>query len=88
MVLFGSVTAKVAPNDIDVVLVMEDDFDFGANDAETTALFDHLRASKTFGASVFWIRRSLLILGTLEEFVAYWQTKRDGTRRGIVEVRE
>jgi hypothetical protein len=89
MILFGSyVTAKPAPNDIDVVLVMEDDFDFGAYDAETSELFNHLTASKTFGASVFWILRSLLILGTIEEFAAYWQTKRDGTRRGIVEVRE
>ena len=25
---------------------------------------------------------------TLDEFIAGWQVKRDGTRRGIIEVRE
>jgi len=31
---------------------------------------------------------SLLFLETLEKFIEGWQAKRDGTRRGIVEVRE
>jgi hypothetical protein len=29
----------------------------------------------------------VLILETLEEFIAHWQITRDQTRRGIVEVR-
>ena len=45
------------------------------------------RAAEAFGASVFWIRPALLVLETLEEFIAHWQITRDQTRRGIVEVR-
>ncbi len=86
--LFGSyITAKPAPNDVDIVLVMRDDFDVQACDAESQTLFDHLRAAEVFGASVFWIRPALLVLETLEEFIAHWQITRDQTRRGIVEVR-
>jgi hypothetical protein len=41
-VVFGSyVTAKEAPNDVDVVLVMADGFDPATRDEETRALFDH-----------------------------------------------
>jgi predicted nucleotidyltransferase len=89
LVLFGSyITAKAAPNDIDVVLVMRNDFDVSAYDEETRTLFDHPRAEVVFGASVFWVRPALLLLETLEKFIAHWQITRDQTRRGIVEVRE
>jgi hypothetical protein len=88
LVLFGSyITGKSDPNDIDIILVMRDDFDVYACDEESQQLFDHPRAAETFGASVFWIRPALLILETLEEFIAHWQITRDQTRRGIVEVR-
>ena len=33
------------------------------------------------------IRPSMLIAETLDHFIEHWQIKRDGTRRGIVEVR-
>ena len=33
------------------------------------------------------MRPSLLFLETLDEFIEGWQIKRDGTRRGIIEVR-
>ncbi len=38
-----------------------------------------------FGASVFWIRR-IGALGGEDAVIADWQVKRDGTRRGVVEV--
>jgi predicted nucleotidyltransferase len=86
LILFGSyVTAKTNPNDVDVLLVMRDDFEVRA--CETRKLFDHVQATETFGASVFWIRPSLVLLETLEDFIAYWQTTRERTRRGIVEVK-
>jgi hypothetical protein len=86
-VLFGSyVTAKLAPNDVDIILVMQDHFAVMDCDEETRRLFDHQQAQREFGASVFWIRPSLLLLETLDEFVAHWQIKRDRTQRGIVEV--
>jgi len=49
-------------------------------------LFDHAVAQARYGASIFWVRPELLIGESLEDFVAYWQIKRDGSRRGIVEV--
>ena len=89
LILFGSyITAKPDPNDIDIVLVMRNDFDVHAYEDETRTLFDHPRAEEAFGASVFWVRPALLLLETLEEFIAHWQMTRDQTRRGIVEVRE
>ena len=88
LVLFGSyITAKPDPNDIDILLVMRDEFDIEACDEPTRGLFDHAHAAETFGASIFWIRPALLLLETLEEFITHWQIKRDRTRRGIVELR-
>lgn len=86
-IIFGSfITDKLAPNDVDIVLVMRDDFLLSACDEETATVFDHAQAEARFGASVFWIRPTLLILETPDEFIAHWQVKRDHTRRGIVEV--
>lgn len=86
-VLFGSyVTAKPEPNDVDVVMMMDDDFDASKLKGEVALLFDHVMAQTVFGASVFWLRR-LAALGGEERFIAGWQTKRDGGLRGIVEVR-
>lgn len=88
LVIFGSyVTAQSHPNDVDVILVMADDFRLQTCDAETRLLFDQRDAEEEFGASIFWIRPSLLVLETLESFMAHWQITREGTRRGIVEVR-
>jgi hypothetical protein len=42
LILFGSyITATPNPNDVDVVLVMRNDFDVQAYAEETQALFDH-----------------------------------------------
>lgn len=86
-VIYGSyVTAKLAPNDVDILLVMRDDFLLPECDEESAVVFYHLRTHNELGASVFWTTPSGVIGETLEEFVAGWQTKRDHTRRGIVEV--
>ena len=88
-VVFGSfVTTKPEPGDIDVILVMGTGFQSSQAPLETRALFDHEQADAQFGASVFWIRTDLLILETVDEFLDYWQTRRDGQRRGIIEVRQ
>jgi hypothetical protein len=87
-VIFESyVTGKIDPNDVDVVLVMDDNFRLQSCDAETRSLFDHIQAKEEFGASILWIRPSLLVHEALETFIAHWQITRDGARRGIVEVR-
>ena len=86
-VIFGSyITAKAEPHDVDVVLVMKDDFSMAACDEPTRVLFDHQRADAEVGASIFWLCPSVLLRGSLEDFLLGWGTKRDLTRRGIVEV--
>ena len=88
LLIFGSyVTTKPEPNDVDIILVMSDDFRVEACAQPAKQLFDHEQAAKAFGASIFWIRPAMLFLDTLEKFLAHWQLKADGTRRGIVEVR-
>ena len=87
-VVFGSfVSAKREPADVDVFLLMEDTFDMGQLTSEARVLFDHAAAQAHFGASVFWLRR-LAALGGEEQAIAGWQTKRDGTCRGIIEIVE
>jgi hypothetical protein len=86
-VIFGSyVTAKPDPNDVDVVLVMDDTFRLEDCPIEARGLFDHAVAQARYGASIFWIRPGLLIGESIEDFIAFWQLKRDSSKRGIVEV--
>ncbi len=85
-IVYGSfVTAKSDPRDVDIFLVMEDSFDVGQVYGETTLIFDHQKAHNVLGASIFWIRK-MAAIGGEQEAIEDWQTKRDKTRRGIVEV--
>ena len=85
-IVFGSfITDKAAPNDVDIFSAMADRFDVVTVAGETRHLFDHMAAHNLLGASVFWIPRSAC-LGGEEAAVLDWQIKRDGTRRGLVEV--
>jgi hypothetical protein len=86
LVVFGSfVTDKSEPNDIDVFLLMEDSFDAGLLTGEVRLLFDHAAAQAHFGASVFWMRH-LAALGGEQAAIEFWQGKRDGGLRGIIEI--
>lgn len=85
-IIFGSfVTAKTEPNDVDIFLLMDDAFDVSKVTGELAILFDHLAAQNFAGASVFWLRR-VAALGGEQAAIEDWQIKRDGTRRGVVEV--
>ena len=87
-IVFGSfVTAKSDPDDVDVFLVMHNTFDLTRVSGETRLVFDHPAAQAHFGASIFWLRQ-LAALPSEEESVTGWQLKREGTRRGIVELTE
>ena len=87
-VVYGSfVTAKDHPNDVDIFLVMDDAFDSDVLDGESSLLFDHAAADAHFGASVFWVRRPAAFGGE-QATVEYWQTKRGGGQRGIIEIVE
>src|SRR5437867_7170655 len=84
--VFGSfVTAKDDPNDVDIILLMEDTFDLASVTGEAALPFQHLEADAHFGASVFWTRRSGAIGGE-QAMVEYWQIRREGGQRGIVEI--
>ena len=85
-VVFGSfVTAKAEPNDIDIILLMKDTFDLAAVTGEAALMFQHLEAHARFGASVFWTRRSGA-MGGEQAMIEYWQVRREGGQRGIVEI--
>ena len=87
-VVFGwFVTDKLEPRDVDVFLVMDDAFDAGTLPSEAALVFDHSAVDAHFGASVFWVRR-LAAFGGEQAAVEYWQVKREGGRRGIVEISE
>jgi hypothetical protein len=87
-VVFGSyVTDKTLPNDVDVFMLMNDNFDATNLHGEQQILFDHLRAESYYGCSVFWLRR-LAALGGEQAALEHWQICRDGGERGIVEVVE
>lgn len=54
---------------------------------ESQTLFSHADAEARFGASVFWLREGMLAEAEMRVFLETWQTKRDRTMRGIVEVK-
>jgi hypothetical protein len=85
-VVFGSfVTAQDDPNDVDIILLMEDMFDLASVTGEAALPFQHMEADAHFGASVFWTRRCGAIGGE-QAMIEYWQVRREGGRRGIVEI--
>lgn len=86
-VVFGSfVTDRHDPNDVDVFMIMDDNFDMASLVGEPRLLFvDHGTAQDHFGASVFWMRR-MAAIGGEQAAIEDWQIKRDGTERGIVEI--
>ncbi len=87
MLVFGSYVSDVGePNDVDVILVMRNEFRAEGCPVESAVVFDHTRAHDELGASVSWVRPDLLLGEPLERFLAFWQIKRDGRRRGVVEV--
>jgi hypothetical protein len=84
--VFGSfVTEKAEPNDVDVIMIMEDSFDLASVSGEAVLVFQHSEADAHFGASVFWVRRSAA-LGGEQAMLEHWQVRREGGRRGIVEI--
>ena len=85
-IVYGSfITAKPFPNDVDIFMLMEDTFDLYQFNDEVAVVFDHMACQNYEGASVFWVRK-MAAIGGEQAAVEFWQTKRDGTNRGIVEV--
>lgn len=78
-------TSKAEPNDVDIVLIMEDSFDLGVLKDDAALIFHHTDADAHFGASVFWTTRSGA-LGGEQAMAEFWQVRREGGQRGIVEI--
>ncbi len=85
-IIFGSfVTDKPNPEDLDMFLLMEDTFDVRLVAGEARIIFNHMASQNYEGASIFWLRRMAALDGE-EAAIEHWQIKRDGKKRGIVEV--
>ncbi len=83
--IWGSfVTAKPAPRDLDLLLIMDEDFEVDAVAAPARAVFDSVRAKLLFEADVFWARSSI---GheLLDLWLDTYRTARSFRKRGIVE---
>ena len=58
--IWGSfVTAKTAPNDLDILLIMDDDFEVDGIAGPAQDVFDSVRAKLRFESDVFWARASI-----------------------------
>ena len=84
--VWGSfVTAKTAPKDLDILLIMDEDFEVDGIAAPAQDVFDSVRAKLRFESDVFWARASIG-----EEMLDLWldtyQTSRSFRKRGIVEL--
>lgn len=75
---------KVDPKDADVFLLMDDAFDASGLSGDALLLFEHAAAQAHFGTSVFWLRR-VAAWPDEQTAIEFWQLKRGGGRRGIVE---
>jgi len=85
--IFGSFASSTAePRDVDIVLVMGNEFRLEDAPRESRTLFSHPDAEARFGASVFWVRQGMLADELMQEFLETWQIKRDGSKRGLLEV--
>ncbi len=85
--IFGSFVSSTAePRDVDIVLVMKNEFRLEDAPRESRTLFSHPDAEARFGASIFWVRQGMLPDELMKEFLETWQMKRDGSRRGLLEI--
>jgi hypothetical protein len=84
---FGSfVSSTPEPRDVDVALVMRNEFRLEDAPRESRTLFSHPDAEARFGASIFWVRQGMLPDELMKQFLETWQMNRDGSKRGLLEV--
>ena len=81
--IFGSfVTAKVAPADLDLFVIMTADFVSERVEGRARLVFDRPRAALVWGICLYWMTAQT----DWTPFLAAWQLRRDGGTRGIVEI--
>ena len=86
VIVWGSfVSNKELPQDIDLLLIMKEDFVVDKMDLEVKKVFDYVQGRIAFNADIFWAKSSIG-----EETINLWletyQMTRDFESRGIVEV--
>lgn len=84
--VWGSfVTTKPAPGDLDVLLIMAEDFEVEQTAVPAQVVFDSIRAKLLFESDVFWARASI---GeeVLRSWLETYQISRSFRKRGIVEL--
>ena len=79
------VTAKPAPRDLDILLIMAEDFEVDGVGAAAQAVFDSVRAKLLFESDVFWARASIG-QELLDLWLDTYQISRSFRKRGIVEL--
>lgn len=85
--IWGSdVTDKPDPGDIDLFLVRAPDCESNDYTGETRLVFDSATAERLLGATVFWMTSGAGTQTTVVGFLEQFQIRRDGGRRGLVEV--
>jgi len=84
--VWGSfVTTKPSPKDLDILLIMDEDFEVEQIELAAQAVFNSLRAKLLFESDVFWTRASISD-EVLQLWLDTYQTSRDFRKRGIVEL--
>jgi hypothetical protein len=84
--VWGSfVTAKPAPRDLDVLLIMSDDFEVDQMSAPAQVIFDCTRAKLLFESDVFRARASIG-QEAFDLWLETYQTSRSSRKRDIVEL--
>jgi predicted nucleotidyltransferase len=85
--IWGSyATDKPDPRDIDLFLIMSPDFESNDCTGAMHLVFDSEAAERELGTTVFWMTSSTGAQTTIAFFLEQFQSRRDGGRRGIVEV--
>jgi predicted nucleotidyltransferase len=86
VIVWGSfVSTKEFPQDLDLLLIMRDDFDVSANAPEVRKVFDYAQGRIAFNADIFW-SKSLIGEEAINLWLETYQWTRDFESRGIVEV--
>ncbi len=85
--VWGSfVSAKESPNDVDMLLLMSNDFQIEKVPEDSKILFDYIGAKVRFHVDIFWSKSSIG-KETVRMWLDTYQTTKDFKRRGIVEVK-
>ena len=84
--VWGSfVTAKAVPRDLDILLIMDEDFEVERIAVPAQVVFNSVQAKLLFESDVFWARSSIGE-DVLRLWLETYQNSRSFRKRGIVEL--